>query len=104
MIPISISAEAAAEIRRTIATKNIPDGWYLRVGVRGGGCGVSPLIGFDVRQPEDLLFETEGIAVIMDKKHVMFLFGKRVEFHESADRRGFHISDPSVTPTPDSTV
>ncbi len=92
--PITVSPEAAVEIRKSIGSKNVPEGWHLRVGVRGGGCGVTPILGFDVRKPEDLVFDVDGITILLDKKHLMFLIGKEIGFYEGADRRGFHVSDP----------
>lgn len=96
MIPVTISEEAAEEIRITLTRKNIPEGYRLRVGVRGGGCGVTPVIGFDKEGPDDLTFEAAGIPMLVDKRHVMFVFGKEVRFHNSAEGRGFYLSDESA--------
>jgi len=97
MQPVTISAKAAEEIRKIMQTKNIPADYALRVGVRGGGCsGVSLMIGFDKKKDTDLAYEVEGIAVLIDKKHTMYIIGKEVDFHESADARGFMFVDPEV--------
>lgn len=94
--PVTISAKAAEEIRKIIQTKNIPEGYCLRVGIRGGGCGgVSLLIGFDKQKASDLFYTIEGIPVVVDKKHTMYIIGKEVDFHESADARGFMFIDPN---------
>ena len=38
--PVILTPTAAAEARKIMQTKNIPEGYGLRVGVRGGhGCG-----------------------------------------------------------------
>ena len=88
--PVTISAKAAAEIRKIMQTNNIPEGYSLRVGIRGGGCGgVSLLIGFDKQKASDLAYSIEGIPVVVDKKHTMYIIGKEVDFHESADAKGF---------------
>jgi iron-sulfur cluster assembly protein len=91
--PVTISASAASEIRKMMATKNIPDGYGLRVGVRGGGCGVQLILGFDKPKETDKVYEHEGIPVMFDKRHMMYLIGKQVEFYEGADARGFHFVD-----------
>jgi len=91
--PVTISASAASEIRKMMATKNIPDGYGLRVGVRGGGCGVQLILGFDKPKETDKVYEHEGIHVMFEKRHMMYLFGKQVEFYEGADARGFHFVD-----------
>jgi iron-sulfur cluster assembly protein len=91
--PVTISTTAAVEIKKMMATKNIPEGYGLRVGVRGGGCGVQLILGFDKPKETDLVYEYEGIPVMFEKRHMMFLIGKQVEFYEGADARGFHFMD-----------
>ena len=96
--PISISAKAAEEIRKIMQTKNIPEGYSLRVGIRGGGCGgVSLLIGFDKKKASDLSYSVEGIPVLVDKKHTMYIIGKEVDFYDGADARGFMFVDSDVS-------
>lgn len=74
-----------------MATKNIPAGHGLRVGVRGGGCGVQLILGFDKQKETDLVYEQSGITVMMDKKHMLYLIGKQIDFYEGVDARGFHF-------------
>lgn len=92
--PITISAKAAAEIRKIMQTKSIPADYALRVGIRGGGCGgVSLIIGFDKKKATDLSYTVEDIPVLVDKKHTMYIIGKEVDFYEGADARGFMFVD-----------
>lgn len=88
-VPISITQRAAEEIRRTLQTKNIPEGYGLRVGVKGGGCGVTPLLGFDKRKEDDQEFIIHGIPVYVNKKQTLFVVGKEIDFYDGADERGF---------------
>lgn len=93
--PVTISAKAAEEIRKIMQTKNIPADYSLRVGIRGGGCGgVALMIGFDKKKETDLSYSVEGISVLVDKKHTMYIIGKEVDFYEGADARGFMFIDP----------
>jgi iron-sulfur cluster assembly protein len=89
--PVILTPTAAVEARKIMQTKNIPEGYGLRVGVRGGhGCGgVSFIIGFDKQKPSDLTYIMEGVSIFIDKKHTMYLIGKAVDFYEGADARGF---------------
>ena len=97
--PITISAKAAAEIRKIMQTKNIPADYALRVGIRGGGCGgVSLIIGFDKKKATDLSYTVEDIPVLVDKKHTMYIIGKEVDFYEGADARGFMFVDAPEKP------
>jgi iron-sulfur cluster assembly protein len=92
--PIGISARAAEEVKKIMQSKNIPAGYGLRLGIKGGGCGgVSLIIGFDKQKPTDLAYELEGIQVYVEKKHTMYLIGKEVDFYEGADARGFMFAD-----------
>ncbi len=89
--PVALTPRAAAEAKKIMETKKIPDGYGLRMGVRGGhGCGgVSFIIGFDKRKESDLSYEVDGINIFIDKKHTLYLIGKAVDFYDEADVRGF---------------
>jgi iron-sulfur cluster assembly protein len=91
--PVTISHRAAEEIRKIMTSKNIPADYGLRVGVRGGGCGVSLIIGFDKKNDSDLAYAIDDIPVYINKKHTMYIIGKEVDFYEGADSRGFMFVD-----------
>ncbi len=83
-----------------MATKEIPEGYGLRVGVRGGGCsGMSYILGFDRSREYDIEFEIEGIKVFMDKRHGLYLMGTIVDYHDGLDARGFTFENPNATST-----
>ncbi|MCE2958458.1 MAG: iron-sulfur cluster assembly accessory protein [Flammeovirgaceae bacterium] len=88
--PVTITPRAAQEVMSIMRTKGIPDGYAPRLGVKGGGCGgVSLIIGFDKQKPNDLSYQIDGVTVLVDKKHTMYLIGKKVDFYEGADAKGF---------------
>ncbi len=91
MHPVTLSQKAAVEVRKIMQTKKIPADYQLRVGVRGGGgCGAATLIiGFDKKRDSDLTYEIDGIPMLVDKKHTMYVIGKEVDFYEGAEARGF---------------
>jgi iron-sulfur cluster assembly protein len=93
--PVQVTEKAAAEIRKIMHSKNIPVGYGLRVGVRGGGCGGAQLmIGFDKKKDSDLSYMINDIPVFIDKRHTLYVTGKQVDFYEGADARGFVFKDP----------
>jgi iron-sulfur cluster assembly protein len=97
--PVTLTSKAAAEVRKIMLTKNIPQEYGLRVGVRGSGCaGVSLLIGFDKEKETDQSYVLEGIRVLVDKRHTMYVIGKEIDFYEGADGRGFLFTDPQEKP------
>lgn len=98
--PIRLTVRAAEEIRRIIATKALPEGFALRVGVRGGGCsGMSYILGFDKLREQDLQFDVEGIAVYMDKRHGLYLMDTTIDYHDGLNARGFTFDNPNATST-----
>ena len=63
--PVQLSPRATAEVRKILEVQSIPEGYGLRVGVRGGGCsGMSYILGFDKLREHDLTFDTEGIPIV----------------------------------------
>ena len=98
--PIRLSDKAAQEIRKIMNTKDIPEGYGLRVGVKGGGCsGMSYVLGFDKKREQDTEFEIEGITVYMDKRHGLYLMGITVDYHDGLNARGFTFDNPNATST-----
>src|SRR3990170_8222736 len=91
--PVTISLRAAEEIRKIMQTKNIPADYGLRVGVKGGGCGVTLIIGFDKKKDSDHSYMIDDIPVYVDKKHTMYIIGKEVDFYDGEDARGFTFVD-----------
>jgi iron-sulfur cluster assembly protein len=94
MIPVKLSSEAQKEISEIFNSKKIPDGYGLRLTVNGGGCsGVSYKLGFDQKKETDLSYYDYGFEVLIAKKDLMFLIGKKVAFKEEKDTRGFVFED-----------
>lgn len=95
--PVTLSKRAAEEVKKIMNTKNIPSGYGLRVGIRGSGCGgASMIIGFDKKKEADLSYQVDGINVLVDKRHTLYVIGKEVDFYEGADKRGFMFVDTPV--------
>ncbi len=87
--PVTISPNALAEIKNILKNKGIPTDYGLRVTVRGAGCGVALKLGFDRKKEGDLEYEVDGVRVLVQKKETLFMVGKRIEFYDEADARGF---------------
>ncbi|MCR9253023.1 MAG: iron-sulfur cluster assembly accessory protein [bacterium] len=98
MQPVNITKEAQKEILDIIKNKNIPLGYGLRIGVKGGrGCaGVNYLLGFDQKKEDDIAYNVEEIEVFVSKREVMFLMGLEVDFYEGADARGFTFVNTNI--------
>ena len=94
--PVTITDAAASEIRTIMDTKNIPEGYGLRIGVRGGrGCaGVDYYVGFDKAKETDIQYTVNDIPVYVGKAETMYLMGITLDFYEGADARGFTFLSP----------
>ncbi|WP_026462880.1 HesB/IscA family protein [Adhaeribacter aquaticus] len=98
--PISLTPRAIEEVKIIMKDKNVPDEYGLRVGVQGGGCsGMSYLLGFDKKKDSDEVFEMEGVKLIMDKKHGMYVMGMEVDFQDGLNARGFIFNNPQAKST-----
>ena len=98
--PVQLSDRAAAEVGKIVANKQIPEGYHLRVGVKGGGCsGMSYVLGFDKPREHDMTFTTQGVEVLMDKRHGLYLMGTTVDYHDGLQARGFVFENPNATST-----
>ena len=69
----------------------------LRVGVRGGGCsGFQYALAFDKPKDDDNVFEVDGVAVVVDKVSMQFVFGSEVDYLEGLQGAGFQVNNPNV--------
>jgi iron-sulfur cluster assembly protein len=81
-----------------MAAPDFVAGQYLRIGVKGGGCsGLSYVLGFDVQEADDDLFDIDGVPVIMKNAHGIYLFGMEVDFEDGLNARGFVFKNPNAT-------
>lgn len=95
---LSLTAAAAVEVKNIIGKNKIPDGYTLRVGVSGGGCsGLSYALGFDTKKEGDETFVSNGIEVLVDKKHLLYLAGTKVDYTDGLQGRGFTFNNPNAT-------
>lgn len=86
-----ITEAAIEEIRHTLERKNIPEGYHLRLGAKGGtGCGgVNYILGFDKPSSNDDAYMCDGLTVLIEKKHTMYLIGLQLDFVNNEAERGF---------------
>lgn len=90
--PVHISERAKAEILETFRANKIPDEYGLRVGLRGGACSATFLLGFDIPTVDDQPYEVDGIKVLIDSRHLMYVLGATVDYEEGAEGAGFTIT------------
>ncbi len=95
--PVTLTERAAKQVKEIIANEGLDSNLYLRVAVEGGGCsGLTYKLGLDHKTEEDQVFESFGIEVIVDPKHVMYLEGIEIDYPDGLDARGFTFDNPNA--------
>jgi iron-sulfur cluster assembly protein len=94
---ITLSPKAAEKIGELLGAQEGMEGQALRVAVRGGGCsGFQYALAFDKAKDDDHVFEVDGVAVIVDKVSMQFVFGSEVDYLEGLQGAGFQVNNPNV--------
>jgi iron-sulfur cluster assembly accessory protein len=94
---ITLSPKAVEKIGELLGGQAEAEGQALRVAVRGGGCsGFQYALAFDRTKDDDHVFEVDGVAVIVDKTSMQFVFGSEVDYIEGLQGAGFQVNNPNV--------
>jgi Iron-sulfur cluster assembly accessory protein len=97
-LPVNFTHNAIAELKRLL--QESPDKPYLRVGVKGGGCsGMTYVLDYDDKSEQDECYEIEGITVIMNRAHEIYLHGTEIDFEGGLNSRGFTFKNPNASST-----
>lgn len=97
--PVKFSDGAIAELKR-LANQTSEHKPFLRVGVKGGGCsGMTYVLEYDDKLENDQEFDVDGIPVIIQPAHEIYLFGMEVEFEGGLNSRGFTFKNPNAAST-----
>jgi iron-sulfur cluster assembly protein len=93
---ITLTDKAAGKIGELLG-QGETEGQALRVAVRGGGCsGFQYALAFDRAKDDDHVFEVDGVAVVVDKVSMQFVFGSEVDYVEGLQGAGFQVNNPNV--------
>ncbi|MBY4678873.1 iron-sulfur cluster assembly protein IscA [Marinobacterium arenosum] len=93
---ITMSAAAAEHVTRYLEQRG--QGAGVRLGVRTSGCsGMAYVLEFvDEVQPEDTVFETQGVKIVIDPKSLVYLDGTELDFVREGLNEGFKFNNPNV--------
>lgn len=98
--PVTLSERAARQVQKIRVDESIANDQFLRIAVKGGGCsGLSYNLGFDTATSNDHRFHVHDVEIIVDKRHLLYLEGICVDFHDGLDARGFVFNNPNATST-----
>ena len=98
---ITVSEEAKNKILSLIKENNYDETYFLRVGVKGGGCsGFSYLLDFDNQIKDgDEMVEDNGVKIVCDRKSLLYIFGTELQFSDGLNGKGFEWKNPNATRT-----
>jgi iron-sulfur cluster assembly protein len=98
MIKITDAAKAQAT---KLMDEDGKTGYFIRVGVQGGGCsGLMYQLDFDNEEKEgDKFFEDNGVKIAVDKKSYLYLIGTTLDFSGGLNGKGFVFVNPNADRT-----
>lgn len=92
---ISLTEPAAKHVQSCLANRS--KGVGVRVAVKTSGCsGLAYVLEFvDAVEPEDHVFESFGVNVVVDPKSLVYLDGTQMDFVREGLNEGFKFSNPN---------
>ncbi len=93
---ITMTPAAAKHIETALANRG--KGIGIRLGVRTTGCsGMAYVLEFvDDTDQSDLIFEQDGVKVIVDPKSLIYIDGTELDFVREGLNEGFKFNNPNV--------
>ena len=97
MTTVALSPAAAARVAAIAARQGKP-GLKLRLAVDGGGCaGFQYKFGLEsAAAADDLVVETDGVAMLVDPISLPFLTGALVDYVETMGAAAFKVTNPNA--------
>jgi iron-sulfur cluster assembly protein len=99
---VFVAESAKEKIVELLQAQGRPlDEYFVRVSVTSGGCsGLTYNLEFDNQsQPEDQVFEDNGIKVVTDLRSFLYLCNTTLEFSGGLNGKGFHFNNPNASRT-----
>jgi iron-sulfur cluster assembly protein len=93
---VTMTEAAAERVRKFLQGRG--KGLGLRLGVKTSGCsGMAYVLEFvDDLQPEDTVFEEQGVKIVVDSKSLAYLDGTELDFAKEGLNEGFKFNNPNV--------
>ena len=94
---VTLTVNAANHVQKFLASRG--KGIGLRVGVKTSGCsGMAYKLEFvDQASPDDLVFTSNGVNVLVDPASLTYLAGTELDYTREGLNEGFKFSNPNAT-------
>ncbi len=99
---ISITDKARLKVYALMNESGVsPSGYFVRVGVKGGGCsGLSYELDFDDEiKKGDMEFGDDQLKIVCDMKSFLYLCGTELDFSDGLNGKGFNFVNPNASRT-----
>ena len=93
---IHLSDAAVEHVRGQLDRRGKGEG--IRVGVKTSGCsGLSYMLEFvDKVEPEDQVFEKDGVKVFVDPKSLLYIDGTELDLVKEGLNQGLQFNNPNI--------
>lgn len=93
---VTLTPTAATRVQKFLASRG--KGIGLRLGVKTSGCsGMAYTLEFvDEAAPEDQVFESHGVKVLIDPTSLVYLDGTELDFAKEGLNEGFKFNNPNA--------
>ena len=93
---VTLSERAAKHVANYIAKRG--KGIGIRLGVKTSGCsGMAYKLEFaDAAEPEDVVFDSRGLKVLIDPRSLPYLEGTELDYTKEGLNEGFKFNNPNV--------
>lgn len=98
---ITVSEKAKEYIDQLMTEQNEPEGAFVRVGVKGGGCsGLEYQLKFDkeIKQGDEV-YEDKGLKIVVDFKSLLYLYGTELDYSGGLNGKGLTFKNPNASKT-----
>jgi iron-sulfur cluster assembly protein len=93
---VTLTESAAKHVSNYIAKRG--KGIGIRLGVKTSGCsGMAYKLEFaDAAEPEDVVFDTHGLKVLVDPRSLPYIDGTELDYAKEGLNEGFRFNNPNI--------
>lgn len=93
---VTLTTVAAARVQKFLDSRG--KGIGLRLGVKTSGCsGMAYTLEFvDEVAPEDMIFESNGVKVLIDPTSLVYMDGTELDYAKEGLNEGFKFNNPNA--------
>ncbi|MDP3743528.1 MAG: iron-sulfur cluster assembly protein IscA [Methylotenera sp.] len=93
---VTLTTTAASRVQKFLDSRG--KGIGLRLGVKTSGCsGMAYTLEFvDEALPEDMIFESNGVKVLIDPTSLVYMDGTELDYGKEGLNEGFKFNNPNA--------